>query len=75
VISDDDIAYRCVVRLKRLLELDAPSAIVRRELGMVVERVLMKYDRPDEYALRCVDAAESRAANSEPESATTERSA
>jgi len=58
MISKDDLAYKSATRLVRLLELNAPAIIVRKELGMLTERLIQKYDDQDGYAERCADDAE-----------------
>lgn len=55
-----DLAYRSCVRLKRLLELQAPGVFVKKEMCFLVERLMHKYDDPTGYMARCLEAAERR---------------
>jgi hypothetical protein len=53
----DDLLVRSAERLKRLVELDAPSVIVRREIALLVSYGMMKYDDPEKFEQLCVEKA------------------
>jgi len=54
---EDDLLYRSVCRLKKFIELNAPSGIVLREAAIAMGYAVEKVHFPEEFAELCVEVA------------------
>jgi hypothetical protein len=61
----DDLLYRSVCRLKKMVELNAPSGVILREAAMTMKFAVERAHYQEEYAERCVEQAIERKASDE----------
>lgn len=54
---NDDLLYRSACRLKKLIELNAPSGVLLREAALAMKFAVDRAHYPEEYAERCVERA------------------